>query len=410
MIFAPVGSDQSFSSLDRSMLTRCCLGTSEIQGYTFHFNGCNINIVDTPGFNDTFKTETQVLQDIADWLKESYEGTNSTRLNGIIYLHSLVNVRMEGSTLRNLKMFRQLCGAKPLKNVILATTFWGQVDKELAEKREAELKTTPEFWGDMLTQGSTIKRLKDRRSALEIIDLLVDKTPVTLQIQDELVNGKTLVETEAGKMVNEELARIETKHKAELEKIQQELQEVRDHDQELQLILQMQQRRLDTELDKVHRQQEQLRYDRRAEKRKMEIEFDARMEEIQRKVEMDRQAKVRDLNFDQAVALVRANESKIRPEDRELLESRIAELSRMPGLANTSGDTPERKKRGSSRYLFDALKVIFPLVTTVLLGLPIPSPFGSGNTATALFNKVFGNSDSDTSSNQGFEDYIGGII
>jgi len=82
----------------------------------------------------------------------------------------------------------------------------------------------------------------------------------------------------------------------------------------------------------------------------------------------------------------------------------------MPELANTSGNTPERKKRGSSRYLFDALKVIFPLVTAVLLGLPIPSPFGSGDTVTALFNKVFGNSDLDAASDQGFEDYIGGII
>ncbi|OCK73986.1 hypothetical protein K432DRAFT_250303, partial [Lepidopterella palustris CBS 459.81] len=302
--------------------------TSEIQGYTFHFNGYNINIVDTPGFNDTFKTETQVLQDIADWLKQSYD--SETRLNGIIYLHSLVNVRMEGSALRNLKMFRELCGPKPLNNVILATTFWGEVNKELAVKREAELETTSEFWGDMIARGSTMKRLKDRRTALEIIELLVGKAPVTLQIQDELVKGKKLVETEAGKIVNEELMRLETTHKRELEKIQQELQEVRDHDEELQQILEAQQRKLDKELNKVHRQQEQLRYDRRAEKRKMEIDFEARINEIQIKMDMERQAKVRDFNFDQAVALVRANEGKVRPEDREVLERKIAELSRMP--------------------------------------------------------------------------------
>ncbi|KAH8730362.1 P-loop containing nucleoside triphosphate hydrolase protein [Phaeosphaeriaceae sp. PMI808] len=286
--------------------------TSEITGYSFHYNGYNISLVDTPGFNDTHKSETEVLQDIAKWLRETYEG--DTRLSGIIYLHSLNNVRMEGSALRNLKMFRQLCGQEPLKNVILATTFWSKVTKDDALRREEQLRTTPEFWGDMLDRGSTMKRLVDKNSARDIVGLLVKKPPVILQIQHELVEDcKPLSETSAGQTVSEELVRLAQKHKDDMARVQHEMQEaLEERDQEMQQILQQQQQRLENEISKVRQQQEQLRYDRRAERRKMESDFDLRLhsmrDELEQKAAKDRAEITQQLNFDQAVALVRANE------------------------------------------------------------------------------------------------------
>ncbi|CAO2648332.1 Nn.00g075990.m01.CDS01 [Neocucurbitaria sp. VM-36] len=376
--------------------------TSDITGYTFFFNGYNINLVDTPGFNDTHKSETEVLQDIASWLKETYEG--DTRLNGIIYLHSLGNVRMEGSALRNLKMFRQLCGKEPLKNVILATTFWSEVAKDDAIRREEQLRATPEFWGDMLDRGSTMKRLVDHASALEIVGLLVKKPQITLQIQQELVeDNKSLVDTAAGQAVNEELMRIQQKHEHDLKRVQKELHEaLEEKDHEMQHILEQQQQRLDKEMDKVRRQQEQLRYDRRAERRKIESEFGHQLhgirEEYERRARAEReahQAMLQQLNFDQAVALVRANEGKIPVQEREELERKIAELSKELNKlsANTtkpgkSGVRPERKKSGSSRYLFRALEVALPITTMALLGVPIFSPFGGGG--GGLIDKIFG--------------------
>jgi hypothetical protein len=111
----------------------------------------------------------------------------------------------------------------------------------------------------------------------------------------------------------------------------------------------------------------------------MENDFEARIREMQ--LEMEEQAKVRKMSFEQAVALVRANESKIRAGERELLEAKIAELSARPEISKVQGG---RKSRGSSKYLFRALKVLFPLATTAVLGVPIPSPFGSGRTVTNL--------------------------
>ncbi|KAF2131053.1 hypothetical protein P153DRAFT_287352 [Dothidotthia symphoricarpi CBS 119687] len=376
--------------------------TSEITAYTFHLNGYNINLVDTPGFNDTHKSETEVLQDIAAWLKSTYEG--DTRLNGVIYLHSLVNVRMEGSALRNLKMFRQLCGKEPLKNVILATTFWSEVAQEDALRREEQLRTTPSFWGDMLDRGSTMKRLIDTNSALDIVTLLIRKPKVTLQIQQELVeDNKSLVDTAAGQAVNEELMRLAQGHKTDLARIQRELHEaLQERDDEMQQILHTQQLRLDKEIDKVRHQQEQLRYDRRAERRKIESDYELRMtsmrDEYERRALADREAMLQQLDFDQAVALVRANEGKIPVSERDELEGKIAELSKKLAQASEKirpGDGPARKKKGSSRYLFKALQLVLPVTSMALLGVPIFSPFGGGGAAGGIMEKIFGGGDTE---------------
>lgn len=305
---------------------------------------------------------------------------------------------MEGSALRNLKMFRELCGSEPLKNVMLITTFWGRVDQSTAERREEELRTTPEFWGGMLRRGSKMGRFHDtQKSALAIIDTFLNKDPITLQIQKELVDeSKPLIETGAGQAVNEELLRLEMKHKKEQEKIQQEMHDaLRERDKELHGILKEQQYKLDKELGKVHRQQEQLRADRRAEQRRITNDCGAmiwslkqQIQQIQEKdQERDEDLKrkdqrlqglekviaqqvkdVREMSFEQVVAQVRANESKLGIEDREQLEAKIKELSRRPEIKKRT----KRKKFG--RFLVGALQVAFPATTMALLGFPIPLP------------------------------------
>ncbi|KAI9675987.1 MAG: hypothetical protein M1822_008373 [Bathelium mastoideum] len=349
--------------------------TADLVGYSFHFRGYNVNLVDTPGFNDTFKSETEVLQLIADWLGGSYK--SDTRLSGIIYLHSINNTRMEGSALRNFKMFRQLCGNDPLKNIVLATTFWEIGDEQKSLDREKELSTREDFWGDMLAKGSAIKRVKDRNSALDIVSGLLGKSPKALKIQRELVEEeKHLVDTAAGQVVNEELVRLEQKYKEDLERMQQQMDEVREHDNELREILEKEQKKLSKDLDRLQKQQEQLKYDRRAEKRKMENEFETRLADMQLEMaqHQSQQLKVGDVSFEQATALMRANESKIRTEEREELEKKIAELTKKnKAVKKKSGG----KRKMTAKVLVKALQVILPATTIALLGFPIPFPVSS---------------------------------
>jgi hypothetical protein len=108
--------------------------------------------VDTPGFNYTERSDTEILEEIASWTSSTYE--DGRLLNGIIYLHRISDPRMEGSALKNLHMFRSLCGPDALHNVLLTTTHWSQVTRENGERREKELLETVEFWGTLKAHGA----------------------------------------------------------------------------------------------------------------------------------------------------------------------------------------------------------------------------------------------------------------
>ncbi|KAH6674426.1 P-loop containing nucleoside triphosphate hydrolase protein [Halenospora varia] len=173
----------------------------------------NVVLVDTPGFSDTNLSDTEILKRIATWMQdEYYEGS---LLSGIIYLHRIIDPRMEGPSLKNLRMMKKLCGANSLKNVVLATTMWEKVTDEEGLRREGDLKTL--FWKDMIDGGAKVRRIRTEsgKDARSIVKALLKKTPVTTQLQEELHSGKTLVQTEAGMEIKEEMAKLEQKLRAE---------------------------------------------------------------------------------------------------------------------------------------------------------------------------------------------------
>jgi GTPase Era involved in 16S rRNA processing len=42
--------------------------TSDITGYDFYTDEYNFVLIDTPGFNDKFRSDTDSLHDLAKWL------------------------------------------------------------------------------------------------------------------------------------------------------------------------------------------------------------------------------------------------------------------------------------------------------------------------------------------------------
>jgi len=165
-------------------------------------------MIDTPGFDDSDKTDTQVLREIAAWLSDSYQ--HKILLHGIIYLHRISDVRMQGSARQNLMTFQQLCGTDALRKVILASTMWDITPSEDAIRREAELKETPAFWGWMLEQGSSCHRYNNTAdSARQIVLSLTDqKAEILTDIQEQLVDrGLSLGETSAGQSLNSAIRR-----------------------------------------------------------------------------------------------------------------------------------------------------------------------------------------------------------
>ncbi|KXN84731.1 hypothetical protein AN958_12158 [Leucoagaricus sp. SymC.cos] len=128
--------------------------TSEVRALRVPIPGENADVVlvDTPGFDDTHKTDYQILQLISNWLKET--GMKNIRLDGVLYLHRISDNRMAGTPLRNLDLFEKICGPKWFGRVVLVTTMWDEVDEVTGVDREKQLKA--EFWEGMLRRGVPI--------------------------------------------------------------------------------------------------------------------------------------------------------------------------------------------------------------------------------------------------------------
>jgi hypothetical protein len=112
--------------------------------------GSRIVLVDTPGFEDSKKSDEDILRLIGEWLKKTYVELNLqfvTRpnnahacryekkilLSGIVYVYQINNSRMAAAPHRNLLMFSELTGPRSAKNVVLVTTMWDKLIPEFDE-------------------------------------------------------------------------------------------------------------------------------------------------------------------------------------------------------------------------------------------------------------------------------------
>ncbi|OCK89283.1 uncharacterized protein K441DRAFT_284274 [Cenococcum geophilum 1.58] len=203
------------------------LGTNTVSVYACNFSPTQtVYLIDTPGFDDTNRSDTEVLREVASWLTASY--SNKIRLSGIIYFHRISDLRMQGSAKKNLFLFQKLCGSEALKNVVLATTMWDRVNFDEGLGREKQLVETQEFWGWMMKQGSRIFRhSNDHLSARRLIDIFLAKpTTITLELQNQMVNKHlSLEQTDAGITLEVELLKERKRWERRLREAQEEMKE-----------------------------------------------------------------------------------------------------------------------------------------------------------------------------------------
>ncbi|KAI5996971.1 P-loop containing nucleoside triphosphate hydrolase protein [Pisolithus albus] len=166
----------------------------------------NIVLVDTPGCNDSFMTDIQVLAEITWWLITVYE--KSIKLHGILYFHPISDHIIRETAERNYHIFQEMCGKDYCKNVIFVTTMWDQVSEEVGSEREQDLRS--DFWRAMIALGSTTRRFNGTtESASNIINSLCVSQMAecrTLQIQREMVDEYLPLQlTSAGKVITNRL-------------------------------------------------------------------------------------------------------------------------------------------------------------------------------------------------------------
>lgn len=183
-----------------SALASCTKQIQAVRVYEHPKYANRLVLVDTPGFDDTEKSDMEILQMISDWLKKTYK--KSIKLAGIVYLHKITDNRMAGAPHRNLRMFAQLCGDQGVKNVILVTTMWDTIKIWTGAQWEHDLRRN--YWSHMIEKGALVARFRNTpQTAWKIIDMIIqESTTEVLLLQEELVDLKLrLNETKAGIML-----------------------------------------------------------------------------------------------------------------------------------------------------------------------------------------------------------------
>ena len=214
------------------------IGTEACQLIPVTVGKTKLLVLDTPGFDDSKRTDTEILTEIARVLSAQYE--LGVQLKGIIYIHRITDVRYGGTAIKTFEVFKKICGEDALKNVLLVTSRWNEVDATLGADRERQLRE--KFWAFMIGRGSNISRFHgDEDSAQVLASQLLCKDPIVLELQRELVDeGKNLDETVAGSFVSGDLDRLKKKYEQELADLEKLKQELRDSDRKMKRDIQRQ--------------------------------------------------------------------------------------------------------------------------------------------------------------------------
>ncbi|KAJ3485316.1 hypothetical protein NLI96_g5038 [Meripilus lineatus] len=188
-------------------------------------DGIPVTMIDTPGFDDTTMSDTEILNKIASYLSVSYEF--GYRLSGIIYMHRITDTRMTGSSLKNYFMFKNLCGERGMRNVGIITNMWGQIPQDIAEAREDQLRSEDLFFKEDIAHGALLMRHDGSLlSARGIIRHFLKLRPATLQVQHEIVvENRDVTETSACAVMDEGLGRLKEKIGEDIQGIKDEIEE-----------------------------------------------------------------------------------------------------------------------------------------------------------------------------------------
>jgi len=154
------------------------------QDASFIYNSTTrVHLIDIPGFTDidtdTDDNDDTTAQEAALARINALISAGKT-ISGIIFLHPITNEHNTGLALRNVELFRELCGASAQARsfAVLATSMWSHVDPDDGARREAALVTDgdggDDFFAHMHREGSPVFRFSEtRESALEILSYLL---------------------------------------------------------------------------------------------------------------------------------------------------------------------------------------------------------------------------------------------
>jgi hypothetical protein len=162
-------------------------------------NGRKVALIDTPGFNNTLRSDKDVLESVAQFLGPD------VLLSGIIYLQPVDVNRVQGSEMKLLRLFENICGKDTFSKVVIVSTMWSEMKHPKQARGSVEERLNDiVFWKFMPDHGARhTEHHNSKSSAKKIIEMLLDSPkPMHLQLQAELLmNDAMLGLTSAGKYV-----------------------------------------------------------------------------------------------------------------------------------------------------------------------------------------------------------------
>lgn len=162
---------------------------------------------------------TPAKYSVSEYPENRYQSGH--KLTGLLFFHRISDFRMGGILLKNFRTFRSLCGEQTLRNVVIVTNMWGEVNPQLGEERERELSTKDDFFKPALDKGAQMMRhYNTPESAQKIVRHLLKNNPMALQIQREIVDEhRDVSQTAAAEEIERELRAEKEKQRIEAERV-----------------------------------------------------------------------------------------------------------------------------------------------------------------------------------------------
>ena len=214
-------------------------------------------------------------------LTEVFRYSAGGKLAGVIYVHRISDPRFGNLAAKNFRMFRELCGEKTLKNIVLMTNMWGQVTPQQGADRERQLKD--KHFKAAIEKGARLCRHTNTpESARAILGTILKNRPVVLKIQRELVDEQKDIErTGAGKELSREICKVMVKYQSNIKELEEGIRQgaAEDEDGESRDEMEEEKRRLEEEAERLRKDLEDMKSKFEEARREMERRVKARIGE-----------------------------------------------------------------------------------------------------------------------------------
>ncbi|KAK0711785.1 P-loop containing nucleoside triphosphate hydrolase protein [Lasiosphaeris hirsuta] len=161
-------------------------------------------LIDTPGFVDSPGENLKILKKIA----EAAAGFAPSKVFGAIYFHNIGEVRMKGTSIYVLEIFKAICGDRFYPHVAFVTTMWDNIKEQYYGRLQIthdELEAGPMKLRDA---PKVFKRLRDdgecSEAVLEHFARLAKKRPTPPQLHLLKEFRGSAGETAAGRQILKE--------------------------------------------------------------------------------------------------------------------------------------------------------------------------------------------------------------